>query len=77
MIILGVCQPVSLSVTWLCCANATERIDVLLGVKILEDPRNIVLDSSPYFSHRINAAFAKLLWPLVSLRPPVNFRGLI
>jgi len=53
------------AVTWLCCANTTEHIKVLLGVEALGDPRNIVLDDSTDFLHEFNAAFAKLLRPVV------------
>jgi len=35
---------VSLSVTWLRCANTAEQIEVLFGVETLVDPRNIILD---------------------------------
>jgi len=43
-----------------------EWMKVLLRVETLGDPRNTVLDRSPNFPHAFNAAFAKLLWPLVS-----------
>jgi len=59
-----VCQ----SVTRLRCANTSdERIEVLLGVEILEDLRNIVLDGNPGpdFLHGFDAAFAKFLRLLV------------
>jgi len=49
-------------------ANTAERIEVLLGVETFGDPRHIVLDGSPDFSHGFDAAFAKLLWPLVSMQ---------
>jgi len=49
--ILTLCQSVSLSVTRLCCANTVERIEVLFGIEILGD-------------NELDAAFAKLLWPL-------------
>jgi len=48
-----------------CCANMAEWIEVLLGVKTLVDPRNTVSDASPNFPHGFDAAFTKLLWPLV------------
>jgi len=44
--------------TLLCCANLAEWIEVLLGVETVGYLRNIVLD----FPHRLDAAFAKLLW---------------
>jgi len=50
---------------WLHCANTAEQVNVLLGVKTLEDPRYIVLDGSSDFLHGFDAAFTKLLWPLV------------
>jgi len=50
-----------------CYANIAERIEVLLGVETLQDLRNIVLDEDPNFTHGFDAAFAKLLWPLVIL----------
>jgi len=40
----GVFQSVSQSVTYAGCANTAKQIDVLFGVKTLEDPRNIVLN---------------------------------
>jgi len=51
----------------LCCTNTAERIEVLLGVETLGDPRNFVFDGSPDLPHRFNAAFVKLLWSLVLL----------
>jgi len=54
---LGVCQSKGLP-----CANPAERIEVLLWVETLRDPRNIVLDGNPNFPHRFDAA---LLWPVV------------
>jgi len=39
-----------------------ERIEVLLRVDTLVDPRNIVLDRSPDFPHEFDVVFAKLLW---------------
>jgi len=58
---VSVCQ----SVTRLRCAKTAERIQVLLRMETLGDPRNIILDGSPDFSHGFNAAIANLLWPLV------------
>jgi len=58
-IILGSVSPF---VTWPRCAKVAERIEVLLGMKTLGDPRNIILYGSPDFLHRFDAAFAKLLW---------------
>jgi len=48
------------------CAKMAERIEVLLGVETLGEPRNIVLDG---FSHRFTTAFTKLLWQLVESGP--------
>jgi len=48
------------SVTQLRCANADEWIKVLLGVETLEHPRNM-----SQFLRGFDAAFPKLLWPLV------------
>jgi len=47
----GVCLSICLhrSVTRLHCANAAERIKILLCVETLGDPRNTVLDGSPDF----------------------------
>jgi len=56
----------SVCITWLCCANTAERIEVLLGVETL-DPRNIVSAGSPDFCHRFNVAFDRILCPVVSL----------
>jgi len=42
-IVMSVCKFVGLSVTRLCGANTDERIDVLLWVETLGDPKNIVL----------------------------------
>jgi len=53
---------VSLSVRQLHCANTAERIEVLLRVDTLGDPRNIVLDGSPDF-------------PTDSMRPSPNYFG--
>jgi len=55
----------SVSVTRLHCANTAERIEVLLGAEPSGHPRNMLSDTSPDFSDRFDAAFAKLLWPLV------------
>jgi len=55
--ILGVCQ----SVTRAGCAKTDERSDVLLGVKTPGNPRNIISNESPDFSHRLDAAFVELL----------------
>jgi len=55
---LSLCLPV----TRLRHAKTAERIEVLFGVKIRRNPRRIVLDWNPHG----DAAFAKLLWPLVS-----------
>jgi len=49
---------VSLSAMQLRCANMAERIEVLLGLETLGDPRNIVLDTSLDFPH---VGFTKLL----------------
>jgi len=46
-----------ISVTRLRCANTAERIEVLLEVETLENPRTQGFD----------AAYAKLLWSLVNL----------
>jgi len=65
---LSVCQFASLSVVRLhvalLCENA-EQIDVLFGVEIPWDPRNVVFDGSPDFLNAFDAALDKLLWPLV------------
>jgi len=45
-----------LTVTWLGCAKTAEGIEVLLAVDTLEDQRNIVVDDSPNFIHRFDAA---------------------
>jgi len=58
---------VSLSVTRLHFANTAEWIEVLLGVEILADPRNIVLNGSFNFPRVFQAIFDKLLWPLFSM----------
>jgi len=47
------------------CANTAERLEVLLGMEPLRDPRNIVLDETPDFHDGLDAAFAELLWLLV------------
>jgi len=64
-----VCLSVWLSrdFTRLRCANTAEQIEVLLGVEFPTDTINIVLHGISDFRHRFNAAFAKLLWPLVRL----------
>jgi len=54
-------------VTRLRCANTAEWLEVLLGAETLRDPRNTVLDRSSYFSHRVDATFATLLWTLVKV----------
>jgi len=50
--------------------KTTERIDVLFMVETRGNPRNIVLDGCPIphgevLGRGFDAAFAKLLWPLV------------
>jgi len=61
----GVCQ----SVTRAGCAKTAERIDVLFGVKTHGDPKNIALHGGAHLltvkGRGFDAAFAKLLWPLV------------
>jgi len=52
-----------LHTTTLC--KQAKWIEVLRGVEALGDPRNIVLDGSLDFLHRFDAAFTKLIWPLV------------
>jgi len=61
----GVCQSVSLcgGFTRLRCANTAERIEVLLGVKILDNHRNTALSGSHYIPQEIEA------------QPPVSHRG--
>jgi len=57
-----------LSVTQAGCAKMAEQIDILFGVVIPRDLRNIVLDGVliPRGERRgFDAAFAKLLWLLV------------
>jgi len=56
----GVCQPVCRADEL--CSKTAERIDVLCGAEITEEPGNIVLDGG---SPSGDAAFAKLHWPLV------------
>jgi len=69
--VYGVCQSVSLSLsrgsTRLHCAKTAEQIKMLFGVNTFEGPRNIVLDGGPDPPQRggFDAAFAKILWPLV------------
>jgi len=65
---LSVC--LLLCLTRLRCANTAERIEVLLGLEILED-KNIVLDGSPGVTHGFNAALTKLLSPRVVLKSMV------
>jgi len=54
------------------CAKTAERIEVLFAVKTLGGPRNVGLDGGPDPNSEggrgstFNAAFAKLLWPLVT-----------
>jgi len=45
------------------CANTAERIEVLFGVKTPGDPKNI--------KHGFDAAFTKLLWPVVAYKMSV------
>jgi len=69
---------VSQSVAWARCTKTAERIDVLSVV----EPRNakhcILLDGSPHPSRRrrkgFDAAFAKLLWPLVEWVMAARYR---
>jgi len=61
---LSVCRSVCHAA---CCATMAESFKVLLEVESHGDPRNIVSDESRDFSWGIDAAFAKLLWPLVVL----------
>jgi len=44
------------------------RIEVLFKAETPGGLRNIVLDMDPDFTHRFDAVFAKLLWPLVFLK---------
>jgi len=52
------------------CVKTAERIKILFGLNSFKGQRNIVLDGSfdPPTERRIgfDAAFAKLLWPLVT-----------
>jgi len=67
---LSVC--LSRGSTRLNCAKTAEGIKVLFGVNTLRGQRNIALDGGPDPPQRggvFNAAFAKLLWPLVLLIP--------
>jgi len=43
---------VSQSVTCLLTAKTAAKIDVVFGLKTLEEPRDIAFDCSPDFSHR-------------------------
>jgi len=65
------CLFVSLShgLTGIHCAKTAEQIKILFGVNTLGGPMNIVLDEG-FDPRRVrgggfDAAFAKLLWPLV------------
>jgi len=63
----GVC----LSVTRAGCTKEAKRIDVLFEVETPGDAINIVLDKVPIPRARamgFDAAFTKLLWPLVWLQ---------
>jgi len=55
-----------LSVTLLHHANTTKGFKVLLGMKTLEDPRNIALDRRSDFPHEFNAAFASYFGHLLT-----------
>jgi len=46
-----------------CCANTAERIEVLLEMETYRKP----IRREPDCPHRFDAAYAKLLWPLVFL----------
>jgi len=56
--------------TRLHCAKTAEQIRILFGVSTLGSPRNIVLDGDPHPPRlawgKLDAAFTKLLWPLVT-----------
>jgi len=59
-----------LFVKWAGCSKTAEPIQVLLGVDALGDLRNIVLHGkspSPTARRRFDAAFAKLLFPHVTV----------
>jgi len=49
--------------------SVAEWLNILLGVEIVGDLRNSVLDviGGPTFPHGFDAACTKLLWPLVRL----------
>jgi len=61
-----VCQSVSLSVMRLRYANTVERIDVL-SAETLGGPKKHCVICDSRFPHRLDAAFVKLLLPLVSI----------
>jgi len=65
----GVCEFLSLSVTQLYVTAVQTWLNgsryILFWVENLGDLNNIVLNGGPYFSHGFDAAFAKVLWPLV------------
>jgi len=71
MIAVSVCQSVCLSrgSTRLHCAKMAEQIKILFMVNTPGGPSNIVLDGGPDTTSArrggFDAAFAKLLWPLV------------
>jgi len=56
-----------MSATRLRCAKTAKLFEVLFGMVTLGDPRHIVLDKGPdpLTARGFDAAFAKLLWPLV------------
>jgi len=60
---------VNLSVTLLRPAKTAERIDVLVEVETVGDPRNIVLNGGPDLptGRGFDAAFAKTLWLQASM----------
>jgi len=65
MILSSVCQSVCHSGK---CAKTAERIDVLFGVEIPGNVRNIVLDGGlhlPGLGGAFDAAFAKVHWSLI------------
>jgi len=65
MISAFVCQSVFHAVG---CGKTAERIDVLLGMKTLEGTEHCIKRRFRFLSPRrrgFDAAFAKLLWPLV------------
>jgi len=56
----------------LCPAKTAERFDILFVVDTSGGPRNVILNGVPMSPRRggsdgFDAAFAKLLWPLVEL----------